>query len=246
MKQQYEGDTFVAVITNSVNGSKETYRVMLIDPDEHILLSLKGILENAGYHVLCTDNGKDAIEMAKKFLPHLVVLDVVVPGTDGIEICHDLKSIPVLQKTLIAFYTNRGEDYSQIAAFSAGADDYIIKPVRANVLVMRVKAILKRHRSKELLRSVQAGAIRIDRERYIVFRNTEEIILPRKEFELLALLLGSPRKVFTRQEIYREIWSGEFGGKNRTIDVHVRKLREKIGEQYIKTVKGIGYSFETN
>ena len=246
MKQQYKGDTFVAVITNGMDVLKESYRVMLVDPDEHILLSLKGIFENAGFNVLCTDNGKDAIEIAKKFLPHLVVLDVIIPGTDGIEICHDLKSIPVLQKTLIAFYTSRGEDYSQIAAFSAGADDYIVKPMRANVLVMRVKAILKRNRSKELPKSVQAGSIRIDRERYIFFRESEEIILPRKEFELLALLLASPRKVFTRHEIYREIWGGEFGEKNRTIDVHVRKLREKIGEQYIKTVKGIGYSFETN
>ncbi|CAN5877692.1 response regulator transcription factor [soil metagenome] len=245
-KQQYEGDTFAIVITNGNDSLKESHRIMIIDPDEHILLSLKGILENAGFNVLCSDNGKEAIELAKRFLPQLVLLDIVIPGTDGIEICHDLKAIPVLQKTLIAFYTSRSEDYTQIAAFSAGADDYIIKPIRANVLVMRVKAILKRHRTKEVTRSVQAGAIRIDRERYIVFRDQEEIILPRKEFELLAFMLASPRKVFTRHEIYREIWGGEFGEKNRTIDVHVRKLREKIGEQYIKTVKGIGYCFEIN
>ena len=217
---------------------------MILDPDEHILLSLKGILENAGYSVYGTDNGKEAIELAKKYKPHLVILDVVIPGTDGIEICHDLKSIPLLQKTLIAFYTSRSEDYSQVAAFSAGADDYIVKPLRANVLLMRVKAILKRHRTKEPAKSVQAGSIRIDRERYVVFQDTQEIILLRKEFELLALMLASPRKVFTRHEIYREIWGGEFGEKNRTIDVHVRKLREKIGDEYIKTVKGIGYSFE--
>jgi two-component system alkaline phosphatase synthesis response regulator PhoP len=234
------------VITNGFTDLKERYRIMLVDSDEHILLSLKGILENAGFSILCTDNGKEAIELAKKYQPHLVIMDVVMPGTDGIEICHDLKSIPTLQKTLIAFYTDRSEDYSQIAAFSAGADDYMIKPLRANVLVMRVKAILKRHRTKELSKTVQAGSIRIDRERYIVFRGAEEIILPRKEFELLALMLTSPRKVFTRHEIYREIWGGEFGEKNRTIDVHVRKLREKIGEEFIKTVKGIGYSFETN
>ncbi|MDQ3111556.1 MAG: response regulator transcription factor [Bacteroidota bacterium] len=229
-----------------MNCLKENYRILLVDPDEQTLLTLKSTFENVGFHVLCADNGKDAIEAAKSFAPHLVMLDVVIPGTDGIEVCHDLKSIPVLQKTLIAFYTSRSEDYSQIAAFSAGADDYIIKPIRANVLVMRVKAILKRHRAKEIPKSVQAGLIRIDRERYVVFRESEEIILPRKEFELLALMLASPRKVFTRHEIYREIWGGEFGEKNRTIDVHVRKLREKIGEQFIKTVKGIGYSFETN
>jgi two-component system alkaline phosphatase synthesis response regulator PhoP len=234
------------VVTNDWNAAKENYRILLVDPDEHILLSLKSVFEGAGFNVLCTDNGKDAIELAKKYQPHLVVLDVVMPGTDGIEICHDLKSIPVLQKTLIAFYTSRSEDYSQVAAFSAGADDYIIKPMRSNVLLMRIKAILKRHRAKEPPKSVQAGAIRIDRERYIVFRESQEIILPRKEFELLALMLNAPRKVFTRHEIYREIWGGEFGEKNRTIDVHVRKLREKIGEQFIKTVKGIGYCFETS
>ena len=233
----------------SLNGLpelKERYRILLVDADEHILLSLKGIFETAGYNVLCTDNGKEAIELAKKYQPHLVILDVVMPGMDGIEICHDLKSIPTLQKTLIAFYTSRSEDYSQIAAFSAGADDYIIKPLRANVLLMRVKAILKRHRTKELTRTVQVGSIRIDRERYVVFKGQNEIILPRKEFELLALMIASPRKVFTRHEIYREIWGGEFGEKNRTIDVHVRKLREKIGDDFIKTVKGIGYSFESN
>lgn len=236
----------MAVLNNGLSGLKEQQRIMLVDADAQSLLSLRDVLESAGFVVLCTDNGKEAIEIAKKFQPHLVILDLVIPGTDGIEICHDIKSIPTLQKTLIAFYTSRSEDYSQIAAFSAGADDYIIRPLRVNVLVMRVKAILKRHRTKELSKTVQAGSIRIDRERYIVFRGNEEIILPRKEFELLALMLTSPRKVFTRHEIYREIWGGEFGEKNRTIDVHVRKLREKIGDEFIKTVKGIGYSFETN
>lgn len=185
----------MAVVNNGLSGLKEQNRILLVDADEHILLSLKGVLETVGFVVLCTDNGREALELAKKFQPHLVILDVVIPGTDGIEVCHDIKAIPTLQKTLIAFYTARSEDYSQIAAFSAGADDYIIKPIRANVLVMRVKAILKRHRTKELSKMVQAGSIRIDRERYIVFRGSEEIILPRKEFELLALMLTSPRKV---------------------------------------------------
>lgn len=230
----------------SAQEARERYRLLLVDDDEHILLSLKGIFETAGFNVVCTDNGKEAIEIAKKFQPHLVILDVIMPGMDGIEVCHELKQSPTLQKTLIAFYTARAEDYSQIAGFSAGADDYIVKPIKPNVLLMRVKALLKRHRSKELSRTVQAGSIRIDRERYVVFKGPDEIILPRKEFELLALMLASPRKVFTRHEIYREIWGGEFGEKNRTIDVHVRKLREKIGDEYIKTVKGIGYSFETN
>ena len=227
-------------------GPKEPYRLLLVDDDEHILLSLKTIFETADFSVMCAGSGQEAIEIAKKFQPHLVILDLVIPGMDGIETCHDLKAIPTLQKTLIAFYTARSEDYSQVAAFSAGADDYIVKPLRGNVLTMRVKALLKRHRTKELSKTVQAGSIRIDRERYLVFRGQEEIVLPRKVFELLALMLTSPRKVFTRHEIYREIWGGEFGEKNRTIDVHIRKLREKIGEQYIKTVKGIGYCFEVN
>lgn len=233
-------------MNSSAQETRERYRLLLVDDDEHILLSLKGIFETAGFNVVCTDNGKEAIAIAKNFQPHLVILDVIMPGMDGIEVCHELKQTPNLQKTLIAFYTARAEDYSQIAGFSAGADDYIVKPIKPNVLLMRVKALLKRHRSKELSRTVQAGSIRIDRERYIVFKGQEEIVLPRKEFELLALMLASPRKVFTRHEIYREIWGGEFGEKNRTIDVHVRKLREKIGDEYIKTVKGIGYSFEAN
>lgn len=224
---------------------KEIYRLMIVDDDEHILLSLKGIFEAQGFNVMCADNGREAIDIAKKFQPHLVILDVIMPGMDGIEICQELRQIPTLQKTLIAFYTARGEDYSQIAAFSAGADDYIIKPVKPGVLVMRIKALLKRNKHKELSPTIQQGNIRIDRERYIVFKGSTEIILPRKEFELLALMLAAPRKVFTRQEIYREIWGAEFGEKNRTIDVHVRKLREKIGDEFIKTVKGIGYCFET-
>jgi len=217
---------------------------MVVDDDEHILLSLKGIFESQGFNVLCTDNGKEAIVLARKFQPHLVILDVIMPGMDGIEICHELRNIPTLQKTLIAFYTARGEDYSQIAAFSAGADDYIVKPLKPGVFVMRIKALLKRNKLKELSTNVQAGNIRIDRERYIVFKGTKEIVLPRKEFELLALMLATPRKVFTRQEIYREIWGAEFGENNRTIDVHVRKLRGKIGDEFIKTVKGIGYCFQ--
>lgn len=223
---------------------QEIYRVLFVDDDEHILLSLKGIFENAGYQVMCAESGREAIDVARKFQPHLVVLDVLMPGLDGIETCHELRQIPTLQRTLISFYTARAEDYSQIAAFGAGADDYVIKPVKPAVLLARMRALLKRHRVNEQPRTLDAGSLRIDRERYLVIRDHQEIILARKEFELLALLLASPRKVFTRQEIYREIWGGDFGEKNRTIDVHIRKLREKVGEQFIKTIKGIGYSFE--
>jgi two-component system, OmpR family, alkaline phosphatase synthesis response regulator PhoP len=224
---------------------REIYRLMVVDDDEHILLSLKGIFEAEGFNVICADNGREAVEIAKKFQPHLIILDVIMPGADGIEVCHELRQVPTLQKTLIAFYTARSEDYSQIAAFSAGADDYIVKLVKPSVLVMRIRALLKRNKLKELSPTLQSGKIRLDRERYIVFKEAQEIVLPRKEFELLALMLAAPRKVFTRQEIYREIWGAEFGEKNRTIDVHVRKLREKIGDEFIKTVKGIGYCFES-
>ncbi|MBI3511058.1 MAG: response regulator transcription factor [Bacteroidetes bacterium] len=216
-----------------------------MDTDEIFLDALKNIFENADFKVVTCNNGKEAIEISKIFQPHLVLLELVLQGMDGIEVCHDIKSIPSLKKTFIAFYTSRSEDYSQIAAFSVGADDYIIKPVRPNVLMMRVKAILKRHRSNDFNKSVEAGAIKLNRERYLVVKGNEEIILPRKAFELLALMLATPKKVFTREEIYQEIWRGEYGRNNRTIDVHIQKLRDKIGEQFIKTVRGIGYCFET-
>ncbi len=224
---------------------KEEYRILLVDDDEKMLSSLQSLFESEGFNVVCATSGREGIEIARRFQPHLILLDVIMPGMDGVETCQELRQLPTLQKSLIAFYTARNEDYSQIAGFSAGADDYIIKPVKPNVLVLRIKALLKRNKARQLSTVIQSGNIRIDRERYIVFKGNEEIVLPRKEFELLALLLTAPRKVFTRQDIYREIWGAEFGDKNRTIDVHVRKLREKIGDQFIKTIKGVGYSFES-
>jgi two-component system alkaline phosphatase synthesis response regulator PhoP len=231
---------------NNLQKLKERYRLLLIDDDELMLESLKTIFEAAGFMVMCVNNGRDGIEAAKKFQPHLIILDLVMPGMDGIEVCQEIKIIPGLEKTLIAFYSARSEDYSQIAAFSAGADDYIVKPLHANVMIMRVQALFKRHRTKKLSKITQAGPIRIDRERYLVLKGEDVIILPKKEFELLALLIGSPKKVFTRTEIYREIWGEESGENSRTIDVHIRKIREKIGDDFIKTVKGIGYSFKIN
>jgi two-component system alkaline phosphatase synthesis response regulator PhoP len=225
---------------------KEEYRILLIDDDEKLLSSMQRAFESEAFNVVCATSGREGIEIARRFQPHLILLDIIMPGMDGVETCQEMRQLPVLQKSLIAFYTARNEDYSQIAGFSAGADDYIIKPVKTNVLILRIKALLKRNKSRQLSTIIQSGNIRIDRERYMVFKGNEEIILPRKEFELLALLLTAPRKVFTRQDIYREIWGAEFGDKNRTIDVHVRKLREKIGDQFIKTIKGVGYSFETS
>jgi two-component system alkaline phosphatase synthesis response regulator PhoP len=231
---------------NNLQKLKERSRIFLVDSDENILAVLKNTFEEAGFVVSSSSNGRDAIEQVKKFQPHLVILDLVLQGMDGIEVCQEIKMIPGMEKTLIAFYTGRVEDYSQIAAFSAGADDYIFKPLHPNVMIMRIHALFKRHRTKKLNKTLQAGNIRIDRERYLVLKGEKIIILPRKEFELLALMISSPRKVFTRTEIYREIWGAEASDSSRTIDVHIRKIREKIGEEYIKTVKGIGYSFKIN
>lgn len=231
---------------NNLQKLKERYRILLIDEDENALKVMKHTIEEAGFVVLFCTNGKEALEQAEKFQPHLVILDLVMQGMDGIEICQEMKIIPGMEKTLVAFYTSRAEDYSQIAAFTAGADDYILKPLHPNVMIMRIHALFKRHRAKKVNKTLQAGNIRIDRERYLVVKGEEIIILPRKEFELLALMISSPRKVFTRTEIYREIWGEEASDNSRTIDVHIRKIREKIGDEYIKTVKGIGYSFKAN
>ncbi|MFN8712755.1 MAG: response regulator transcription factor [Bacteroidota bacterium] len=228
----------------SLPAGRDPFRLLIADSDRDMLQALKTATEMAGYEVRCVSGGHEAIDMAKKFLPHLVLLDVSLNGIDGIEVCHEIRQQSNLNRVLIAFYTSRSEDYTQIAAFEAGADDYLVKPVKASLLLARINALLKRHRGVERQGKIVSGSLVLDRERYLVFRDRQEIMLARKEFELLALLLATPRKVYTRQEIYREIWGGEFGEKNRTIDVHIRKLREKVGDQFIKTIKGIGYAFD--
>jgi two-component system alkaline phosphatase synthesis response regulator PhoP len=202
-------------------------------------------LKSEGFQVFSSSNSREAIQIAKEQHPHLILLDLIMPELDGIDICLELRQDENLKNTLIVFYTATNEDYSQIAAFNAGADDYIIKPVKIRVLVSRLKALLKRHLvyNDSSIKKEVAGLL-IDRERYLILKDGEEIILPRKEFELLSLLSTSPRKVFTRKEISQLIWGYEILGRNRTIDVHIRKLREKLGNQYIKTIKGVGYSFE--
>ncbi|MDF2437376.1 MAG: ArsR family transcriptional regulator [Bacteroidota bacterium] len=223
-----------------------SFKILVVDNDIQILDNLTSALRAEGFTVFSSSNSKSVVGIAKSELPHLILIDVLMPVMDGIEVCMDLRQIEDLSELIIVFYTEREEDYSQIAAFNAGADDYIIKPVRPRVLISRLKALLKRHItfSDISVRKQLAGLI-IDRERYLIFRDGEEIVLPRKEFELLALLSTSPRKVFTRKEISQLIWGYEIFSKNRTIDVHIRKLREKIGDKYIKTIKGIGYSLET-
>jgi two-component system alkaline phosphatase synthesis response regulator PhoP len=225
------------------------YKILLVDDEADILEFLSYNLKKAGYNVLTANNGRDAIKLAKQYLPHLIILDVMMPEMDGIETCEEMRKLPVLNNTVVAFLTARNEDYSQIAGFEAGADDYIAKPIKPKVLISRVSALLKRFgKTEEGTEGVETGIIKhgnlvIDREKYTVTNNGVELSLPRKEFSLLLLLISKPEKVFTRDEIYTSIWGDTIVVGDRTIDVHIRKLREKIGEEYIKTVKGVGYKF---
>lgn len=221
------------------------YKIVLADGDGESRAHTTQALESENFTVFSTGDSKEAIRLVKEEKPHLVLLEMVLPELDGIDICLELNKQPDRAEQLIVFYTERSEDYSQIAAFNAGADDYIIKPVKPRVLISRIRALLKRqfYSLEQEIKHPGAGLV-IDRERYLIFRDGSEIVLPRKEFELLALLSSSPRKVFTRKEISQLIWGYEIFSNNRTIDVHIRKLREKIGEKYIKTIKGVGYSLE--
>ena len=226
------------------------YKILLVDDEVDILEFISYNLEKEGYKVYTAQNGLEAIKLAEKKTPDLIILDVMMPEMDGIAACEEIRKIPALQSCVIAFLTARGEDYSQIAGFEAGADDYITKPIRPKVLVSRVKALLKRtgggvtsEPSVESSNTISIGNLVIDKERYLINTNGEEMILPRKEFELLSLLVSKPGKVFTREEIYYSVWGDNVVVGDRTIDVHIRKLREKIGNDHIKTLKGIGYKF---
>jgi two-component system alkaline phosphatase synthesis response regulator PhoP len=222
-----------------------TEKILLVDDDHDILEFIGYNIKKEGFEVETASNGKDAIEVAKKFKPDLIILDVMMPEMDGMETCYQMRSMPALKDTLIIFLTARGEDYSQIAGFDAGADDYITKPVKPRVLISKVRAILRRKGGTQDDQSeIEANGVSIDRERYLMKKDGEEFNLPKKEFELLALLMSKPGKVFTREVILDSVWGGEVVVGDRTIDVHIRKLREKLGDQYIKTVKGVGYKFE--
>ncbi len=221
--------------------------VLVIDDEQDIRVLIKYNLEQEGFTVTEADNGASGLELAKKNIPDLILLDVMMPGMDGIETCEKLKDIPELANTMICFLTARGEDYSQIAGFDAGADDYITKPIKPKVLVSRIAAILRRKYDGEAQKNDindNEKSIRIDRERYLITKDGEELFLPRKEFELLALLMSKPGKVFHRDSIMNSVWGTDVVVGDRTIDVHIRKLREKIGDSHIVTVKGVGYKFE--
>lgn len=220
-------------------------KILLVDDEQDILDFLSYNLEKEGYQVEAATNGKDAIGKAKKNTPDLIVLDVMMPGMDGIETCREIRQVDSLKNVLIAFLTARNEDYSQIAGFDVGADDYITKPIKPRVLVSRIKALLRRASVTGAQNDVvEVGGIRVEKDRHMVIKNGIEISLPKKEFKLLALLISKPGKVFSREYILQHVWGNEVVVGDRTIDVHVRKLREKIGDDYIKTIKGVGYKFE--
>ena len=222
------------------------YTLLLVDDEPDILEFVSYNLKKEGYNVLTASNGEDGLDMAKEHEPHLILLDVMMPGMDGIETCDQIRKTPELSGTLIAFLTARGEDYSQVAGFDAGADDYITKPIKPKVLTSRIKALLRRHNQTSKSSSIQEfDKLVIDLDKYQVKLKDKKLDLPRKEFELLTLLTSRPGKVFHRDEILDKIWGNEVVVGGRTIDVHIRKLREKIGDKYIKTVKGVGYKFES-
>ncbi len=227
--------------------SVENHTILLVDDEPDILDFISYNLKKEGYNVYTALDGFEALTLAAKVHPQLVILDVMMPGMDGIETCERLKEMPEMAQTIIAFLTARSEDYSQLAGFGAGADDYIAKPIKPSLLISRVKALLRRyHLEGQTDSQAQTEGIRIDRERYVVWKDNEQITLPRKEFELMFLLVSKPNKVFTRDEIYSEVWGHDVVVGERTIDVHLRKLREKIGHEFFKTVKGVGYKFIPN
>ena len=218
--------------------------ILLVDDEPDILEIVGYNLTAEGYNVVTAENGVEAIKKAKKKRPHLIILDVMMPEMDGIEACEQIRKIPDLQHTIITFLTARGEDYSQVAGFDAGADDYITKPIRPKVLLSKVKALLRRVKEEDTSNNVvKIGTLVINRDEYKIVKDKKEIVLPRKEFELLSLLASKPGKVFKREDILDKVWGNEVIVGGRTIDVHIRKLREKIGDDSFKTIKGVGYKF---
>ena len=220
--------------------------ILLVDDDPDIREFISFNLDKEGFKVETAKNGVEGVELCKKYKPDLVLLDVMMPGMDGIEACELIRATPEIANTLIAFLSARGEDYSQVAGFESGADDYITKPIRPKVLVSRIKALLRRNAAPEESTStmIESGNLRIDLEKYQVYLGEESLEMPRKEFELLQLLASKPGKVFSRDSIMDRVWGTEVVVGGRTIDVHIRKIREKIGDDRIKTIKGVGYKFE--
>jgi two-component system, OmpR family, alkaline phosphatase synthesis response regulator PhoP len=228
-------------------GNKPTHKVLVVDDEESIVELLKYNLEKDGYEVKTALNGVQGIEIAKKFTPDLVLLDIMMPMIDGVETCRQLRAIPELQKTFIIFLTARAEEYSEVAAFDVGADDYITKPIKPRALMSRINAFFRRDTKKtSQVNLINIGDLVIDRTSYTIKLKEREINLPKKEFELLYFLALNPNKVFSREDLLENIWGTDVYVLARTVDVHIRKVREKIGEDYITTVKGVGYKFSLN
>ena len=220
-------------------------KVLLVDDEQDILDLIGFNLEKEGFEVFTANNGRTGLEIAKQQIPDLILLDVMMPGMDGMDTCREIRDDAKLKHVVVAFLTARNEDYSQIAGFDAGADDYIAKPIKPRVLVSRVKALLRRNAPNETLeKEIPSHGIVIDKDRYIVIKDGTQLNLPKKEFELLALLCSAPGRVFTRENILTSVWGNDVIVGDRTIDVHIRKLREKLGDENFKTVKGVGYKFE--
>ncbi|GAA4047217.1 MULTISPECIES: response regulator transcription factor [Flavobacterium] len=224
---------------------KKDIKILLVDDEQDILEIVGYNLTQEGYKIVTASNGKEAIAVAKKERPQLIIMDVMMPEMDGMEACENIRKIPELSNIIITFLTARSEDYSQVAGFDAGADDYIAKPIKPKLLVSKVKALLRRLKDETTSsENLNVGGIEINREEYKIVMDGREIVLPRKEFELFYLLASKPGKVFKREEILDKVWGNEVIVGGRTIDVHIRKLREKIGEDLFKTIKGVGYKFE--
>ncbi len=221
-------------------------KVLIVDDEPDILELIEYNLKKEGYTVITATNGLEAIQMAKKYLPDLIVLDIMMPKLDGIETCRQLRALPEFKNTYMVFLTARSEEYSEISGFNVGADDYIAKPIKPRALISRINAILRRNVMTEVEaeKKLEIGDLVIDREAFLVFQAGKKVVLAKKEFELLFLLASKPGKVFTREVILNNIWEDSVVVTNRTIDVHIRKVREKLGDHYVTTVKGVGYKFE--
>ncbi len=221
-------------------------KILIVDDEPDILELIEYNLKKEGYQVYTARNGQEAVSEAKKVLPDLIVLDIMMPKMDGIEACRIMRTMPEFKNTFMVFLTARSEEYSEIAGFNVGADDYIAKPIKPRALVSRINAILRRNAPAEEVteNKLEIGGLTIDREAYLVFQQGEKVVLAKKEFELLYLLASKPGKVYTREVILKNIWEDSVVVTNRTIDVHIRKLREKLGDDIVATVKGVGYKFE--
>ena len=224
---------------------KKGKKILVVDDDKDILELLQYNLKKESYDVKIANNGHDAIDIAKEFEPHLIILDIMMPGIDGVETCRQIREIPTLANSFILFLTARSEEYSEVAAFEVGADDYITKPIKPRALMSRVAALFRRNDKKsEKKKTLEIGDLVIDRTSYTVHVGENKVILPKKEFELLHFLATNSNNVFSRDELLKNIWGTDVYVLARTVDVHIRKVREKIGDGYIKTVKGVGYKFD--